>query len=66
MDIIKNSLREYLESTGETPLAFAVRSKIPQKTIYNIVRRNTKPQTKTAERICRATKGVLALKDFGR
>ena len=55
-----NILREYLNKTGESDNAFAIRSKITQSTIWRILNNKVKPSPSVALKIEQATNGEVS------
>lgn len=56
-------LTEYLERTGETQVAFAKRSGVPQSTV-NLLCRGGGARAETAIKIIDATGGLVKLEDL--
>lgn len=56
-------LTEYLERTGETQLAFAKRSGVPQSTV-SLICKGGGTRVETALKIIEATSGLVKLEDL--
>ena len=61
----QHPLQKYLEETNESTLSFSRRACIPSATLYRIIKKMNKPYRRTAVKICRHSKGMLKMEDFG-
>lgn len=64
MEEMVSPLKKYLESIDETRHMFSRKTGIPLSTIYRIYKGNT-PRRSLAKKLCRISKGKLAIEDFG-